>query len=92
MKEAIIRPMKLMTTQIIIFVLGLYQAFLYGLMYIVLVSFPKLWSEQYHETTSIASLNYISLGIGYCAGIQVCYPKFLLIVLTRHFEKEADNA
>lgn len=79
MKEAIIRPMKLMTTQIIIFVLGLYQAFLYGLMYIVLVSFPKLWSEQYKEKTSIASLNYISLGIGYCAGIQVCYfllPRF----------------
>ncbi|EPE24961.1 MFS general substrate transporter [Glarea lozoyensis ATCC 20868] len=69
--DAVMRPMKLMTTQILIIVLGLYNAYLYGIMYIVLVSFPKLWQKQYGESVSIGGLNYITLGIGYCLGIQL---------------------
>jgi hypothetical protein len=30
-----------------------------------------LWTEKYHEASGIAGLNFISLGIGYCFGIQV---------------------
>lgn len=74
MKEALIRPLKLIGTQIIIVVLGFYMAYLYGLMYIVLTTFPLLWTSRYHESTSIAGLNFISLGIGYCVGIQVSAP------------------
>jgi multidrug resistance protein len=70
--DALVRPFKMIGTQVIIVVLGLYQAYLYGLTYIVLTTFSKLWTETYHERVSIAGLNYISLGIGYCAGIQVC--------------------
>jgi hypothetical protein len=69
--QALLRPMKLMGTQIIIVVMGLYQAYLYGLMYIVLTTFPRLWTEDYHQSSSIAGLNYISLGLGYCLGIEV---------------------
>ncbi|KFA70193.1 hypothetical protein S40285_04418 [Stachybotrys chlorohalonatus IBT 40285] len=69
--QALLRPMKLMGTQIIIVVMGLYQAYLYGLMYIVLTTFPRLWTEDYHQSSSIAGLNYISLGLGYCLGIEI---------------------
>jgi len=68
---AMLRPLKLMCTQPIIIAMGLGQAYLYGLMYVVLTTFPKLWRENYHQSVSIGGLNYISLGIGYCIGIQV---------------------
>ena len=71
MGEALVRPMVLIGTQPIIILMGLYQAYLYGLMYIVLTTYPKLWRDVYHQSVSLAGLNYISLGIGYCVGIQV---------------------
>ena len=72
MRTALVRPIIMMFTQVIIIVMGLYQAYLYGLMYIVLTTFPTLWREQYHQSTSTGGLNYISLGLGYSLGILVC--------------------
>lgn len=71
MKVALTRPLILIGTQPIIMVMGLYQAYLYGLMYIVLTTYPPLWKTIYDQSVSIAGLNYISLGLGYCVGIQV---------------------
>ena len=42
MSQAMIRPFRLMFTQVIIIVMGVYQAYMYGLMYIVLTTFPTL--------------------------------------------------
>lgn len=78
--QALLRPMKLLTTQVIIIVMGAYQAYLYGLMYLVLTTFPRLWTQDYGQSPSHAGLNYISLGLGYCIGLQVCsqphHPNF----------------
>ncbi|KAI0164664.1 major facilitator superfamily domain-containing protein [Xylariaceae sp. FL1272] len=75
---ALERPMKMITTQIIVQCLALYMLYLYGLIYIVLVSFPSLWStpkpEGYGESLGIGGLNYISLGLGFFVGTQVCAP------------------
>jgi multidrug resistance protein len=71
MKVALTRPLILIGTQPIIMVMGLYQAYLYGLMYVVLTTYPPLWKTIYHQSVSISGLNYISLGLGYCVGIQV---------------------
>jgi multidrug resistance protein len=68
------RPFKLLGTQIIVQVLALYMAYLYGLMYLVLSTFPTLWSNVYHESIGIGGLNYISLGCGFFIGTQVCAP------------------
>lgn len=78
--DAMIRPLRLLCTQPIIIIMGLYQAYLYGLMYIVLTTYPNMWQERYKESISIGGLNYISLGLGYCGGIQVCSTKFILSV------------
>lgn len=69
--QALLRPMTLMATQVIIIVMGLYMAYLYGLMYIVLTTFPKLWTQDYGQSPGIAGLNYLSLGLGYLVGIEV---------------------
>lgn len=71
---ALVRPFRLLGTQIIVQMLALYMMFLYGQLYLQLSSFPKLWEERYHESVQIAGLNYISLGMGMWLGSQLCAP------------------
>jgi multidrug resistance protein len=71
---SLIRPFRLLGTQIIVQVLALYMAYLYGLMYLVLSTFPSLWENGYHESVGIGGLNYISLGVGFFLGTQICAP------------------
>lgn len=69
-RSSLIRPFRLLGTQIIIQVLALYMAYLYGLMYLVLSTFPSVWQGVYHESVGIGGLNYISLGVGFFVGSQ----------------------
>ncbi|CAJ2512305.1 Uu.00g053200.m01.CDS01 [Anthostomella pinea] len=75
---AFTRPFRLLATQPIVQCLALYLMYLYGLMYIVLTSFPSLWSgpppHGYGEAVGIGGLNYISLGLGFFLGAQICAP------------------
>ena len=72
MERSLIRPFKLLFTQPIVQALAIYMAYLYGLMYLVISSFPTLWEDQYHESIGIGGLNYISLGVGFFLGTQIC--------------------
>lgn len=74
LKISLSRPFVLLGTQVIVQVLALYMAYLYGLMYLVLSTFPKLWELEYGESVSIGGLNYISLGVGFFLGTQICAP------------------
>ncbi|VUC28768.1 unnamed protein product [Clonostachys rosea] len=68
------RPFVMLFTQPTIQLTGLYRAYLYGLMYLVLASFPMVWEEQYDQEPGRASLNYLSLGVGFVIGLQVSGP------------------
>ncbi|PWN49960.1 MFS general substrate transporter [Violaceomyces palustris] len=70
-KRNLIRPFILMATQPIIQALSIYMFILYGCMYLLLTVFPKVFEETYGERPGIASLNYISLGLGFTLGGQV---------------------
>ncbi|KAH0565208.1 hypothetical protein GP486_001391 [Trichoglossum hirsutum] len=74
LRTSLVRPFKLLGTQPIIQALALYMAYLYGLMYLVLSTFPTLWEGTYGESVGVGGLNYISLGIGFFLGAQVCAP------------------
>ncbi|KAF2488977.1 MFS general substrate transporter [Lophium mytilinum] len=74
LRTAIIRPFKLLGTQPIVQVLAVYMAYLYGLMYLVLSTFPPLWEKRYNESVGIGGLNYISLALGFFLGTQICAP------------------
>ncbi|KAF1992319.1 MFS multidrug transporter-like protein [Aulographum hederae CBS 113979] len=74
MKTSLLRPFRLLFTQPIVIVLSVYMAYLYGLMYLVLSTFPGLWENRYNESIGIGGLNYISLGIGFFLGAQICAP------------------
>lgn len=70
LRTSLIRPFRLLFTQPIIQVLAVYMAFLYGLTYLVLATFPTLWTGEYGESVGIGGLNYISLGVGFFIGAQ----------------------
>ena len=89
MKRSLIRPFKLLGTQPIVQTLAIYMAYLYGLMYLVLSTFPGLWEDQYDESIGIGGLNYISLGVGFFLGTQICAP--LNDRVYRRLKKKNDN-
>lgn len=66
---AITRPIRLLILHPIVQGLGLYMAFVYGFMYLMLVTFPSLWTDHYGFNLGIAGLMYLSLGIGFCSGL-----------------------
>jgi len=79
---ALQRPLKLIATQPIVQVLAAYIGYVYGVLYLVLASFPTLWEKpdpqlpptglpNYGESAGIAGLNYVSLGIGFYVGTQI---------------------
>ncbi|KAH9995358.1 major facilitator superfamily transporter [Xylariaceae sp. FL0662B] len=78
LRRALTRPFRMLATQAIVQCLALYMMYLFGLMYIVLTSFPALWSAPppagYGESIGVGGLNYISLGLGFWLGAQVCAP------------------
>ncbi|KAI1380219.1 MFS general substrate transporter [Hypoxylon crocopeplum] len=69
--SAVARPSRMLATQPIVQVISLYMAYLFGLFYLLLSSFPSVWEDVYHESVGIGGLNYISLGVGYVVGAQV---------------------
>ncbi|KAK6341422.1 hypothetical protein TWF696_008498 [Orbilia brochopaga] len=74
LKTALVRPFILLGTQPIVQFLAAYMAFLYGLLYLVLATFPRLWEDRYGQSVGIGGLNYLSLGLGFFLGTQICAP------------------
>ncbi|KAF7596684.1 hypothetical protein BBP40_000607 [Aspergillus hancockii] len=72
LRVSLVRPFRLLITQPIVQFLAVYMAFIYGLMYLVLSTFPTLWTGPYNESIGIGSLNYIALGVGFWGGSQIC--------------------
>ena len=66
------RPFILLATQPILQCLALYIAYIFGLVYLALTTFPVLWTDRYHESISISGLNYLALAFGYIIGTQTC--------------------
>jgi len=66
------RAFGMLFTQPIVQVMALYMGFSYGVLYLMLSTYPMLWSEQYGERPGIAGLNYISLGLGFFIGAPLC--------------------
>jgi MFS family permease len=71
---ALIRPCKLLGRQIIIQILAIYTAYIYGLLYLLLSTFSAVWIDKYKESIDKAGLNYISTGIEFFLGTQICAP------------------
>lgn len=69
--HALDRPFRLLFTQPIVQFLALYMSLIYGIIYLMLSTFPILWTDIYHESVGIGGLNYISIMIGLTFGAQI---------------------
>jgi multidrug resistance protein len=69
MKLSIIRPLKMLFTEPILFILSVYVAFLFGCLYLFLTTFPRVFTSQYGFSTKETGLTYIGLGVGMFFGM-----------------------
>ncbi|KNG80928.1 MFS multidrug transporter [Aspergillus nomiae NRRL 13137] len=67
--RALVRPVRLFTTQPIVMVVALYMGYLFGTTYLLLATFPTVWGSQYGESPGIAGLNYLSIAVGSFIGL-----------------------
>ncbi|MCJ1401580.1 hypothetical protein MMC11_004796 [Xylographa trunciseda] len=74
--RAVNRPIRMFFTQPIVMLIATYMAYIFGLNYLFIATFPAVWSGVYGESLGIASLNYISIGIGAFVGL---FGNFFLI-------------
>ncbi|CAH2351568.1 polyamine transporter 3 [[Candida] railenensis] len=66
---AINRPVKLLFTHPMIVGLGSYMAFTYGFMYLMIVTFPTVYQENYGFGKGTTGLMYIPMGVGFLLGV-----------------------
>ncbi|KAE8146764.1 FAD binding domain-containing protein [Aspergillus avenaceus] len=73
LRNALTRPLRLLTTQPPVPLLALYTAYIFGLIYLITSTYPTLWTDpsHYNQTQGRGALNYLSQGIGYLLGAQV---------------------
>ncbi|RPB16476.1 MFS general substrate transporter [Morchella conica CCBAS932] len=62
------RPLKLLFSEPIIFLLSLYTAFIYGILYIFLTAYPIVFREIRGYTLGVAALPYLGMVIGMILG------------------------
>lgn len=74
LRKRLILPFIMMFTHPAVQAPSLYRAYLYGVMYLVLSTFPFVFENTYDQETTIASLNYLSLCAGFMIGLQISHP------------------
>lgn len=64
----VLRPISLIVGHPMVFGLGAFMAFVYGFMYLLIVTFPSIFEDDYGMSVEIAGLMYLPLGVGYVLG------------------------
>lgn len=71
---SMVRPFRLLATQPIVQALAVFQAYVYGLTFLVYATFPTLWTARYGQSLGTSGLHYLSLSVGYTFGTQLIAP------------------
>jgi hypothetical protein len=74
LRKRLILPFIMMFTHPAVQAPAIYRAYLYGVMYLVLSTFPLVFEDAYGMETGTASLNYLSLCLGFMIGLQLSHP------------------
>ncbi|RLV94171.1 hypothetical protein JA1_001913 [Spathaspora sp. JA1] len=69
MLHCMIRPITLLFMHPMIVGLGSFMAFTYGFMYLMIVTFPEIFGEQYGFKKNIIGLMYLPMGFGFTFGV-----------------------
>ncbi|KAF2707177.1 polyamine transporter 3 [Pleomassaria siparia CBS 279.74] len=73
-KNAIFRPILLLTTVPLVISAALYVAIVYGVLYLLISTFSFVYSEQYGFTEGTVGLTFLPAGIGMMLGICIFGP------------------
>ncbi|KAI5455985.1 major facilitator superfamily domain-containing protein [Mariannaea sp. PMI_226] len=68
-EHAIVRPLKMLFTQPPVFILSLYIAVVYGVLYLMFSTFTFVFAQQYGFGTGTIGLSYVPTGIGMLFGV-----------------------
>lgn len=66
----LIRPFKLLFTELIVFLLSLYMSVLYGILYMYFVSFPVIFQEGKGYTAGMTGLMFLPVAVGCGIGLM----------------------
>lgn len=75
------RPLVMLFTEPILFLITLYNAFIYGILYLFLTAIPLIFQGKYHFAPGVAELPYLGMFIGTFIGGLIC------LVLEKRFLK-----
>ncbi len=71
-KLSIVRPVKMLFLSPIVFLISLYMATVYGYLYLMLTTFPRVFQIQYGFSNGSVGLTYLGMGIGSFFGLAFC--------------------
>ncbi|KAJ8082471.1 hypothetical protein PM082_008326 [Marasmius tenuissimus] len=71
MGRGIAKPLTFLATEPIVQIFALYMAVLYGVLYLSLTTFVKVFTEQYGQNSGVAGVHYLAIALGSTVGGQV---------------------
>ena len=82
---SIIRPLKMLFLSPIVFMMSLYMATIYGYLYLMLTTYPRVFQVQYGFSNGSVGLTYLGTGIGSFFGLALCgaVSDRLVVTLTK---------
>ncbi|KAL9104848.1 MAG: hypothetical protein Q9163_000234 [Psora crenata] len=69
------RPLRILFTQPIVFIMAIYQAILFGTTYSLWTNFEAIYGKEYGFTTTQVGLTYLGIGIGFLIAVWFIVPK-----------------
>ncbi|EGV62000.1 hypothetical protein CANTEDRAFT_115464 [Yamadazyma tenuis ATCC 10573] len=79
------RPLRMLFTEPILFLITIYNAFIYGILYLFLTAIPLIFQGKYHFIPGVAELPYLGMLIGILIGGMIC------VFFERRFLKAMDD-
>ncbi|PVH99975.1 MFS multidrug transporter-like protein [Periconia macrospinosa] len=73
LRKRLMLPLIMMFTHPAVQAPSIYLAYMYGVLFLVLSTFPLVWENSYHQSKQIASFNYLSLCVGLIIGLQISH-------------------
>lgn len=71
-KFSIVRPLKMLLFSPIVFFISLYMALIYGYLYLLFTTFPRVFQGQYGFSATSVGPTYLGTGIGSLIGLLFC--------------------
>lgn len=83
------RPLTMLITEPILLLITIYNAFIYGLLYLFLTAIPLIFAENYDFAPGIAELPYLGMLVGILIGGILCMvleKRFLTIMVKNNMK------